>query len=270
MEKPYKATGDIYVIPSHAPVPGLGLLSINAFVIKGKEPVLVDTGMPIDREEFLKALWSLVDPQNLRWVVMTHEDIDHAGNLQEILEAAPNARLVTNFIGVGKLTAVWEVPLPRVYLLNHGQSLDVGDRKLTALRPPVFDAPETSAIFDSKENTLFSADSFGAFIPTYTEDAADIPEADFMRGFNIWNQANHPWTWMVDRSKFEQGVEAVLKLRPDTILSAHLPAAHGHAESFAEWMKGIPDLEPFVFPDQAALEAMLSNMPNMQGGGPPS
>ena len=53
MEKPYKATGDIYVIPSYAPVPGLGLLPINAFVIKGKEPVLVDTGMPIDREEFL-------------------------------------------------------------------------------------------------------------------------------------------------------------------------------------------------------------------------
>ena len=198
---------------------------------------------------------------------MTHEDADHAGNLQEILEAAPKARLVTNFIGVGKLSAVWEVPLPRAYLLNHGQSLDVGDRKLTALRPPVSDSPETSAIFDSKENTLFSADSFGAFIPAYAEDAADIPEADFMRGFNIWNQANHPWTWMVDRSKFEQGIEAVRKLQPDTILSAHLPAAHGLAESFVEWMKGILGLEPFVFPDQAALEAMLSNM---QGGGPPS
>ncbi len=36
----YKATPEIEVLPSHFPIPGLGYLPINAFVLKSKEPVL--------------------------------------------------------------------------------------------------------------------------------------------------------------------------------------------------------------------------------------
>jgi flavorubredoxin len=40
----------------------MGFLPVNAFVIKAREPVLVDTGMGIDGEEFMKALESIIDP----------------------------------------------------------------------------------------------------------------------------------------------------------------------------------------------------------------
>ena len=29
----------------------------------------------------LEALWSMVDPNDLRWILLTHDDNDHAGNL---------------------------------------------------------------------------------------------------------------------------------------------------------------------------------------------
>ena len=44
MDKPYQVMPGIEVLPSHFPIPGACLLSVNAFVIKAKEPVLVDTG----------------------------------------------------------------------------------------------------------------------------------------------------------------------------------------------------------------------------------
>ena len=46
----------------------MGFLPVNAFVIKAREPVLVDTGMGIESEEFMKALESIIDPQDLKWV----------------------------------------------------------------------------------------------------------------------------------------------------------------------------------------------------------
>ena len=49
MDKPYSAGSDVEVLPTHFPIPGLGFLPINAFVIKAKEPVLVDTGIGNDR-----------------------------------------------------------------------------------------------------------------------------------------------------------------------------------------------------------------------------
>ena len=58
MDKPYRITPDTEILPAHFPVPGAGLLPVNAFVIKAKEPVLIDTGMGIDSDEFLKALKS--------------------------------------------------------------------------------------------------------------------------------------------------------------------------------------------------------------------
>ena len=56
MEKPYQAMPDIEVLPAHFPIPNTGFLPVNAFVIKAREPVLVDTGMGIESEEFMKAL----------------------------------------------------------------------------------------------------------------------------------------------------------------------------------------------------------------------
>ena len=261
MEQPYRVTNDTIVIPSYQPTPGgFGFLPVNAFLIQSQEPILIDTCMAKDREEFMKTLWSLIDPKDLRWVFMTHEDKDHAGNLQAVMEAAPDARLVTNFLGVSKLTAEWQVPLKRVLFINHGQSFSAGDRQLTSLRPPIYDSGATHGLYDAKTGALYTADAFGALIPGPAEDVGDVPEVDFARGFNIFNQLTSPWTALVDHSKFDKALESIRQLQPTTILSSHLPAAHGRTDSLLKAMSGIPSIEPFVGPDQAALEAMLAQM----------
>jgi hypothetical protein len=40
----YTAAPDIDVVTSNFPIPGFGVVPINAFVLHGSEPVLVDTG----------------------------------------------------------------------------------------------------------------------------------------------------------------------------------------------------------------------------------
>jgi glyoxylase-like metal-dependent hydrolase (beta-lactamase superfamily II) len=77
---------------------------------------------------------STIDPADLRWIWITHMDFDHIGNLAAVLELAPQARVVTNYLGMGKMGLIG-LPQDRAWLLNPGQSLDVGDRRLHALRP---------------------------------------------------------------------------------------------------------------------------------------
>lgn len=50
MDTPYNAANDIVVLPTFFPIPNIGLLPVNGFVIKAKEPVLVDTGIGIESE----------------------------------------------------------------------------------------------------------------------------------------------------------------------------------------------------------------------------
>ena len=119
-------------------------------MVHATEPVVVDTGLSLPGVGFLDALASVIDPADVRWIYLTHPDRDHTGGLFELLEAAPLAKVVTTFLSVGIMSTERPLPLDRLYLLNPGQSLDVGDRTLTAFRPPLFDSPSTTGFYDNR------------------------------------------------------------------------------------------------------------------------
>jgi len=264
MDNPHEMMPDIEILPAHFPIPGMGFLAVNAFVIKAREPVLVDTGMGIESEEFMKALESVIDPQDLRWVWLTHDDADHTGNIQKVLEAAPGARLAANSLAVLRMSTTWPVPMNRVYWLNSGDSISAGDRKLTAVRPPLFDNPTTIGIYDNKSEAFFSADCFGAIIPSPARNADDLTDGDLAQGMISWESADSPWVHMVEPGVFSKALDRIRKLAPKMIFSAHLPPARGKTEQFLELVARVPASTPFVTPNQTALEQILAEM---RGGG---
>jgi len=260
MDKPHQAMPDITVLPAHFPIPGAGFLPVNAFVIKAREPVLVDTGMGIESEEFMKALESTIDPQDLKWVWLTHDDADHTGNIQKVLEAAPGARLAANSLAVLRMSSAWPVPMHRVYWLNSGDSITVGDRKLTAVRPPLFDNPTTIGIYDNKSEAFFSADCFGAIIPSPVQNIDEVAEGDLAQGMISWASGDNPWVHMVEPSVFSQTLDSIRQMAPKMILSAHLPLAQGKTEQLLKLLASVPASTPFVAPNQTALEQLLAQM----------
>lgn len=48
--KTRRVTADIHVLASEFPAPGLGVLPVNAYLLKAREPVLIDAGQPRDAE----------------------------------------------------------------------------------------------------------------------------------------------------------------------------------------------------------------------------
>jgi flavorubredoxin len=251
---------DIEVIPAHFPIPGAGFLPVNAFVIKAKEPVLVDTGMGIESEEFMKAIESIIDLHDLKWVWLTHDDADHTGNIQKVLEAAPSARLAVNSLAMLRMSTAWPLPMHRVYWLNSGDSIRVGDRKLTAVRPPLFDNPTTIGIYDSKSEAFFSADCFGALIPSPAQNADDVSEGDLAQGMISWASADSPWVHMVEPNTIGQALDRIRQMDPKMILSAHLPPALGKTKHLLELLARVRTSPPFVAPNQTALEQILAQM----------
>jgi glyoxylase-like metal-dependent hydrolase (beta-lactamase superfamily II) len=248
---------DTEALTVHFPVPGLGVLPINSFVIRSAEPVLVDAGLAADSDLFLDGLRSAIDLGDVRWIWLTHTDADHVGCLLPLLDAAPRARVVTTFLGLGKLGLRRPVPPERAYLLNPGQALDVGDRSLVALTPPSFDAPETTGLFDSRTRCLFSADCFGALLPEPAELAAALPASTLEKGLVTWATVDAPWLpWIRDRD-FERAASAVLKLDPSVVLSSHLPPARGLTRDLIRHLDRARSVPPFVGPDQEALVASL-------------
>jgi flavorubredoxin len=263
VEQHYSATPDIDVLSTYFPIPGFGDLPINAFVLKGREPLLVDTGAPLDgrggdaTSSFTAALREVIDPADLRWIWLTHADMDHVACVHQILEEAPKARVITTFLTLGRMSVFRPLPIDRVYLLNPGQSLDIGDRVLTSVRPPTFDAADTAGLYDGESRAFFSSDCFGALVSAPAQAAADIPPAALREGHLLWATIDAPWLHSVDSTAFAASLDQVRRMGPELVLSSHLPPARHMTEELLAVLAAVPAATPFVGPDQKALEAML-------------
>ena len=253
---------DVTVLNDHLPIPGIGFLTVNAFVLHAAEPVVVDTGLSLPERGFVDALDSAVDVGDVRWIWLTHPDRDHTGALFELLAAAPEARVVTTFLGAGIMSTERPLPMDRVHLLNPGQSLDVGDRTLVGFRPPLFDNPATVGFFDAASHTCFSSDCFGAPMPSADlatcDDVANVPADDLRDAQLLWATVDSPWVHMTDPAAFLASAGPLRAMNPVRILSTHLPPSTGRGKEFLDMLADAPDADPFVGPDQRGLEQMLA------------
>jgi flavorubredoxin len=267
MTTTYTAAPGIDVLTSAFPVPGFGLIPVNAFVLDGAEPILVDTGPVIESEEFMAALRSVIDPGDIRWIWLTHTDFDHIGSLHRLLEENDRLKVITTFVGVGIMSLAAPLPMDRIHLVNPGQEITIGDRTLRALRPPAFDNPVTTGFFETSSKTLFSADCFGALLAEVPERADELSEEALHQGQVFWGTVDSPWLHRTDAAMLTKEVDTLRALEPDLVLSSHLPAAPGSMfDRLTANLEAVPAATPFVGPDQSALEAMLAEM--MQGAPP--
>lgn len=259
----YRIGPDVTVLNDHQEIPGLGYLPINAFVLHAREPVVIDTGLSLPDRHFVQDLGAVMDPADVRWIWLTHPDRDHTGGLFDLLEAAPHARVITTFLGAGIMSTERPLPLDRVYLLNPGQQIDVGDRTLHAFRPPLFDSPATVGFYDDRSRVCFSSDCFGAPLPSAElasgTDVRAVPADALRAGQLLWATVDSPWVHQVDHDAYLRTVRSMGSMAADVTLSSHLPAAHGLTSQLLDMLAAAPYEDTFLGPEQRALEHLLAS-----------
>jgi flavorubredoxin len=259
---PLAVAPDTFLLRSAQPAFGAPLsVNLNSLVIRAAEPVVVDTNTVANREQWLADLTSIVDPGEVRWVFLSHDDEDHTGNLAQVLELCPRATLVTNWAATERMGCSIDVPPQRMRWVDDGGTLDVGDRVLQVMRPPVYDSPTTRALFDPLTRVLWASDAFATPMPAEpVEHVDEIPAGMWAEGLAVFHHhALSPWLPMVDRAAYGKTVDRFRQLEPRVITSAHSPLVSGGAIDQAfQHLATLPDTVPPPHPDQVALEAALS------------
>jgi flavorubredoxin len=251
---------ETFLIPTIAAEPLSGaFLMANTLVIRGAEPVVVDTGCSLVREQWLATVFSVVEPEDVRWVFVSHDDHDHIGNLEGVLDRCPNATLVANWSMTTRLGGDVELPLDRMRWLDAGQSFHAGDRELHLVRPPLFDSPATRGLFDPSTGVLWAVDTFGALVQAPVLEADDADPALYAESFDALNQWNTPWLAWLDVDRFAAHVRATAALPASAVASAHGPVLRGHriAAAFEQTLALAARPVPPTF-GQETLDELLS------------
>jgi flavorubredoxin len=256
--RPERIAPDTWLIPNLAPA-GDGLfLPVNSMVIRGREPVIVDTGAPVHRALWIEKAFSVVEPEDVRWIFLSHDDGDHTGALFDVLERCPQATLVTNFFAFERLGLEKPaLPLERMRWLEPGDRLDIGDRVLQLFRPPIFDGPTTRGLFDPKSGAMWIVDSFACLTPGPLDADALSPEV--LASMSAWNSAVAPWHAWLDRDSYHRHVDAVERLGARTVASAHGPVLRGAALDDAfDRVRGLAGAPIIPTPGQALLDTLVA------------
>lgn len=257
MPESFSVAPETFVIPESVPVPGVGKMAVNAMVIRGEQPMLLDTLATVHRDIYLEEAFKIVEPEDVRWLFLSHEDRDHSGSIAQVLDMCPNAKLITSFLGLGKLCEEFTISPDRVHLMNDGDQLDIGDRVVTALRPPLFDSSATAGLWDPKTEVYFAADCFGTVNADTHQYTDEMSESEYEEGFFWMNRVNHIWFEHIRADAIAAAAERIKSLDSKMIVSGHGPVERKNTALMCDRIKRIAGMKPVHLPSQVEFEEML-------------
>ncbi len=231
-------------------------------VIRAAEPVVVDTGCPVHRDQYLEDLFSLVDPDDVRWVFISHDDVDHYGNAEAVMAACPNATLIASWFLCERLSAEgFGVPPTRWRWLGDGDSFDAGDRTLQLVRPPLYDSPTTRGVFDPVTGVYWASDCYATPVERGTAFVADLDPDAWREGFTAFNLWNSPWVSLVDEDAFGVECRRVEQLRPSAIAGCHGPTIEAsQVQQAFDMLRRLPTAQVPPQPGQPVLDQIVAAM----------
>ncbi len=139
-------------------------LDCNPYLlIDGDEAVLFDPGSKLDFKQVLENITSLVSLDQIKYVVVHHEDPDFCSQIPLLEEVGLNVEVVTSWRTM-TLIQYYDIKSPYYLIEEHENRLTFGnDRVIEFIPTPYLHFAGAFASYDRVNKTLFSSDLFGAF-----------------------------------------------------------------------------------------------------------
>lgn len=145
-------------------------VSYNSYVIKDRKIAVMDTVDNRATDPWFDNLEEALDGKAPDYLVVSHMEPDHAGNIARFVTKYPDTIVVGNaktftFMEqfFGKDVIVEKLPEDKRYIVKEGDTLALGQHTLQFFMAPMVHWPEVMVSFEQQEKVLFSADGFGTF-----------------------------------------------------------------------------------------------------------
>ncbi len=148
----------------------------NAYLIKDEKIALIDGVKQYLSSENIARIKSVTDFSKIDYIVVNHVELDHSGNIPELLKLAPQAVVVTNSAGKMALEAHFDTSDWKFQIIKTGETLSLGKRNLTFVTTPLLHWPDSMMSYCPQEKILFSNDGFGQH---YCTNTIWVKEANF-------------------------------------------------------------------------------------------
>ncbi|MBO5412454.1 MAG: FprA family A-type flavoprotein [Clostridia bacterium] len=152
-----------YVVPNG--------MAYNSYVILDEKIAVLDT---VDRafgKEWLENVEKALGGRTPDYLIVQHMEPDHSANIHVFVERYPAVKIVSSAKSFAMMKNYFGTDyVERQIPVADGSTLDLGTHKLSFYTAPMVHWPEVTLTYDETAKVLFSADAFGKFGTTDTQE----------------------------------------------------------------------------------------------------
>jgi flavorubredoxin len=159
----------------------------NSYLVQGRDKVaLIDASKGKFADTFLDTVRPAVDTTKIDYMVCNHLEPDHSGALADLLEVAPQAKVVVSKAGRLLVRAILNRDVQPM-TVSEGDRIDLGGRTLRFIHAPFLHWPDTMFTYLEEDQILFSGDFLGAHYcdPRLFNDLVDNYDEAFQYYFQV-------------------------------------------------------------------------------------
>ncbi|UCE24979.1 MAG: FprA family A-type flavoprotein, partial [Candidatus Zixiibacteriota bacterium] len=172
----------------------------NSYLIKGTEKTaLIDSVKKPFTDQFLANITEITTVDKIDFLVVNHNEPDHSGNINILLDKNPNLELLCGSAAVPYLKNIINREA-KITGLKDKHSLSLGGKTLTFRLMPYMHWPDTMMEFLEEDGILFSNDGFAAHISSDSLFADEVTENLEFEYRHYFDAIMRPFTGYIRRN----------------------------------------------------------------------
>lgn len=148
----------------------------NAYLVMADKITLIDTVRAAFKDELLARVSSLVDLEDIQYIVSNHSEMDHTGALPDVIDAVKPEKVFASSNGVKALESHFHTGR-EIIPVEDGGTIDLGNMELTCLETKMLHWPDSMISYLAKDELVFSQDGFGMHLATSERFADEVDES---------------------------------------------------------------------------------------------
>ena len=193
--------------------------SYNSYVVKGEEVALIEASHADFEGEYEANIREVVDPANIKYIILNHTEPDHSGALRDLLKLCPQATVLATAVALNYLKNIVNEPF-NSRPVKDGEVLDLGGVTLTFAPSPLLHWPDSMFTYCPEEKTLFSCDVFGSH---YSSKSMLDKEIDNVDGYKEAFKGYYDAIFGPFKPFVVAGMAKIAKFPFETVCPSHGP-----------------------------------------------
>ena len=193
--------------------------SYNSYIVKGNEVALIEASHADFEGVYEANIREVVDPAEIRYVILNHTEPDHSGALRDILKLCPNATVLATAVALNYLKNIVNEPF-NSRPVKDGEVLDLGGVTLNFTVSPLLHWPDSMFTYCPEEKTLFSCDVFGSH---YSSEKMLDKDIDNVEGYKEAFKGYYDAIFGPFKTFVVAGMAKIAKYPFETVCPSHGP-----------------------------------------------